>query len=118
MQCFLAVLEQWREEIFDHTSCACFNLHSNGHAGGEVDQAIIDLHLCFVECNAGYIDQLLTFGLAGFVFGTGFFLVLQMRVAAFAVVMASCETERIFPWIKPYLVKLKVSTLISTSCPS
>src|SRR6266436_3853083 len=77
MHRFLPVLEQRRKKIFDHTPGAGFDFDGHGHAGGKADQSFIDLHLCFVERDAGGVDEFLAFGFTCFIFSTGFILAVR-----------------------------------------
>ena len=50
---------------------AGFDFGGDGHAGGEGDDAVVDLHLRLVELDAGGVDKLLPFGFAGVIFASG-----------------------------------------------
>ena len=43
---------------------AGFDFGGDGHAGGEGDEAVVDLHLRFVKLNARGVDELLAFRFA------------------------------------------------------
>lgn len=77
VQRFLFMLVNWREQIFDHAAGAGLDLDGDSHAGGEVDEAVVDLHLGLVEGDLGHVDELLALGLAGFILSAGLLLVFR-----------------------------------------
>src|SRR5215831_5613060 len=64
-QALLLVSQQWRQQKFDDAPRAGLDLDRDRHSGRQVDEAIVDLHLCLVKRYARRVEKLLTLRFAG-----------------------------------------------------
>ena len=97
-QAVVPVSQQGREQVADDTARAGLDLDGHRHAGRQIDQLVVDLHLRAVERDARRIDQLLARRLA-----RGF--VVLRRAARLVLGLfsddGSCETLSTLPCSSP-----------------
>src|SRR5438874_2440327 len=72
-QAFVSVSHQRREEITQKTTRASFYFNGHGHAGSQIDQSIVNLHLRTIKRYARGKTQILSFWFARRVVGTWIF---------------------------------------------
>jgi len=64
------VLLDGGEEVGDDMARTGLNLNRHGHAGREVNHAVVNLHLRLIEAHTGGVDKLLPFGLTRLILST------------------------------------------------
>ena len=102
----LFVFKHRREQIADDPARACFDLDSDLHAGGQIDEFVLHLHLRAIKRDPRCIVQFLALRFTAGRLAPEFLSSDLSCTCGLSRVMASCDTLSTLPCRSPYRVAL------------